>query len=170
MTRPNENEYAPYFKKYIDLVGEDSFKSLWTNNTEETIAFFNAIPEDKHDYRYAENKWSIKSVLMHIIDTERTFAYRALVCGRGDTSVTLPLMDENLYAANVNVDNYTMAILIEEFKAVRQSSTYLYNSITEEQSKIIVHSSAAPFSARAIAYMMIGHIKHHMNIIEERYL
>lgn len=86
--RPESIEFKPYFQSYINLVKEGEFLKLLMQNKTDTITFFEGIPEEKHNYRYSENKWTIKESLMHIIDTERVFCYRALACSRSDKSLT----------------------------------------------------------------------------------
>ena len=86
MKRPSPDEYASGYQKYLDLVAEGDYLSLLRQNSLETVAFFESIPDEKLAYRYSEGKWSIKEVLMHIIDTERVFSYRGLVAARGDAS------------------------------------------------------------------------------------
>ena len=170
MNRPDKNEYNPYFQHYIDLVESGEFLAVFDRNTEQTGRYFNNIPTDKHDYRYAEGKWTIKEVLMHIIDTERVFAYRTLVCLRGDHATPLHSMDDNLYASNIDVSSRTMESLIREFGVVRSNSRLLFENVTEVQSKFLGNGVTHPFSARALGLIMMGHILHHMNIINERYL
>ncbi len=170
MNRPEKTEYNPYFQNYIDLVEVGDFHTVFDNNTKHTVDFFSKIPTAQHHYRYAPNKWTIKEVLMHIIDTERVFAYRTLVCLRGDNQTPLHSMDDNLYASNVDVTSRTMEDLIEEFKIVRSNSNLLFQHVTEEQSKFLGNGVTHPFSARALGLIMMGHILHHINIINERYL
>jgi len=107
---------------------------------------------------------------MHIIDTERVFAYRTLVCLRGDHITPLHSMDDNLYASNIDVSTRTMESLIHEFGVVRSNSRLLFENVTETQSKFLGNGVTHPFSARALGLIMMGHILHHMNIINERYL
>ena len=95
MKKPNSKEYVPYFKKYIDLVEDGNFFKLFEENTNQIIHFFSTIPESKHNYKYSPDKWTIKQVLMHINDTERVFAYRALIGGRQDEMTKYNYMDEN---------------------------------------------------------------------------
>jgi len=127
-------------------------------------------PPEKLDYKYAEDKWSIKEVLMHIIDTERVFAYRALAAARGDNVTPHYRMDEELYAKNVEVSDRTVQSLISEFKAVRSSTKELFGNLTDAQSKRSCNIVTHPMTARAIGYFIIGHAQHHLNVIEERYL
>lgn len=169
MQRPELNEYKPYFQPYIDLVENKDFSELLLQNKTETITFFENIPEEKHNYKYAENKWTVKESFMHIIDTERVFSYRALACARGDTA-SLPNMDENLYANNVDVSNRSFESLIREFKVVRESSILLFNYMPIEKSKLIGHIGENSISARALGYLIVGHALHHLNLIKERYL
>ena len=169
MQKPLAEEYAAGYQKYFDLVGEGDYLSLLRQNSTDTIAFLEKLPNEKLDYRYAEGKWSIREVVMHIIDTERVFSYRGLVAARGDTSPHYR-MDEELYARNVDVSRRTLQSLISEFKAVRTSSERLYEHITDEESKLQCNVVTHPMTARAIGYFLIGHTQHHLNVIRERYL
>ena len=170
MNRPEKIEYNPYFQNYIDLVEAGDFQSVFSRNTLNVEKFFSKIPKDKHDYKYADNKWTIKEVLMHVIDTERVFAYRTLVCLRGDNTTPLHSMDDNLYASNIDVTARTMESLVQEFKIVRNNSSLLFENVTDEQSKFLGNGVTHNFSARALGLIMMGHILHHIKIINERYL
>jgi uncharacterized damage-inducible protein DinB len=170
MQKPSPNEYASHYQPYIDLVGEGEFLELITLNKQKIITFFENIAEEKHDYRYAENKWTIKQILFHINDTERVFAYRTLACSRCDKN-PLPFMDENQYAMHADVSNRSLKSLIREFEIVRENSLLLFENITEEQSKFAgTIGGEYPITARALGYLMIGHALHHVNVIKERYL
>ncbi|MEH0154636.1 DinB family protein [Limibacter armeniacum] len=170
MNRPKQSEYNPYFQHYINLVDEGPYLDILDLNTELTAQFFREIPADKHDYRYAPGKWTVKEVLMHITDTERVFAYRTLVCARGDNKTPLHSMDEDLYATHAAVSGRTMESLVEEFLVIRKNSAFLFQNLTEDQSKFVGDGVTHPFTARALGYIMIGHINHHINILNERYL
>lgn len=170
MNRPEITEYNPYFQNYIDLVELGDFQSNFTENTKNTIEFFKNIPIEKHNYKYGIDKWTIKEVLMHIIDTERVFAYRTLVCLRGDNKTPLHSMDDNLYASNIDVTLRTMESLLEEFVVVRNNSNLLFQNITEEQSKFLGNGVTHQISARALGLIMMGHILHHVQVIKTRYL
>lgn len=169
MERPDKIEYNPYFQKYIDLVDDGEFEDVFNTNNQSTIDFFKNLPTEKHNYKYGIDKWTTKEVLMHIIDTERVFAYRTLVCSRGDNATPLYSMDDSLYASNINVVERSMDHLIEEFVIVRKNSKMLFLNMTEEQSKFLGNGITHNFSARALGLIMIGHINHHIKIIQERY-
>jgi uncharacterized damage-inducible protein DinB len=169
MQKPSSDEYATSYQKYFDRVPEGDYLTLLRQNSVETVSFFEKIPDEKLDYKYAEGKWTIKEVLMHIIDTERVFSYRGLVAARGDTT-PLYRMDEELYAQNVDVAHRVLQSLLSEFKSVRASTEQLFENLTDDQSKLSCNIVTHPMTARAIGYFMIGHVQHHLNIIEERYL
>jgi uncharacterized damage-inducible protein DinB len=170
MQKPSSDEYATSYQKYFDLVSDGDYLSLLRQNSIETINYFEKIPDEKLDYKYAEDKWTIKEVLMHIIDTERVFSYRGLVAARGDSTTPHYRMDEELYAKNVVVSHRALESLLSEFKAVRASTEQLFGNLTDAQSELRCNIVTYPMTARAIGYFLIGHIQHHLNIIEERYL
>ena len=118
MQRPSADEYQGNYQKYFDLVPEGAYLELLGQNSKDTVRFFEAIPKEKLDYAYAPGKWTIKELLMHLIDTERVFSYRALVAARGDAATPHYRMDEELYANNVNVSQRTLESLLAEFQAV----------------------------------------------------
>lgn len=169
MQKPLSDEYASGYQKYFDLVPTGDYLSLLKQNSIETVAFFESIPHETLEHRYAASKWTVKEVLLHIIDTERVFSYRGLVAARGDASLHYR-MDEELYAGNVDASDRSRESLIAEFKAVRSASEQLYQHITDEQSKRVCRIVTHPMSARAIGYFLIGHVMHHVNVIKRRYL
>lgn len=170
MHRPSADEYATSYQKYFDVVPEGDYLSLLRQNLINTISRLEQIAAEKLDYRYAEGKWTIKEVLMHIIDTERVFSYRAFVAARGDATTPHYRMDEELYAKNVDVSNRTLQSLISEFEAVRASTEQLFENLTDAQSKLRCNIVTYPMTTRALGYFMIGHVQHHLAVIEERYL
>lgn len=169
MQRPSSDEYGTGYEKYLSLVADGDYLTLLKQNSIEIVNYFAAMPEEELHYKYAEGKWTVKEVFMHIIDTERVFSYRGLVAARGDSAPQYR-MDEELYASNVDVSQRTLQSLISEFNAVRASTEHLYAHLTDSQSKLQCNIVTHQMTARAIGYFLIGHIKHHLNIINERYL
>lgn len=170
MKFPEKIEYKPAYQKYLDIVETDNFYAQFDTITDDAIAFFKSIPNDKLNYRYAENKWTIKEVLMHIIDTERGFSYRAIVCIRKDNKTPLYAMDEDFYAKNVDVSDRSIESMLHEFEIVRKGFRILFENCTAEQSMFLGNAVGNNISARALGYISIGHTKHHLNVIKERYL
>ncbi|HSE20143.1 MAG TPA: DinB family protein [Pyrinomonadaceae bacterium] len=170
MLRPETNEYNPGYQKYFDRIPAGEFLELLKTNEQRTSEFFESIPESKHAYRYAEGKWSIKELVMHMIDTERVFAGRALAAARGESETPFYRMDEELYARHVDVSNRNMLDLVSEFRAVRKSTEYLFQHMNEEESGRWCNVVTHPMTARAIGYFLIGHVEHHVGVVKERYL
>lgn len=169
IARPAEDEYFHYYGKYVALVeGADILASL-EKQIAETQTILETISEEKAAFRYAKDKWSIKELLGHIIDSERIFAYRALRIARGDET-PIEGFEQDDYVINSNYDNCVLENLAEEFAIVRQSTRFLLKNLTEEAWNRRGTASDKPVSVRALAYMIAGHEIHHINILKERYL
>ena len=167
---PEPGEYSPGFAGYIARAAafDDPVHSLSTQMNQ-FLAMLSGIDERKRGYRYADGKWSVKEVLGHIIDCERIFAYRALRIGRGDQT-PLPSFDENDYGAAAQSDRCDWHELIEEFEVVRRASILMLKHLPDEAWVRRGTVSGGPMSVRAVAYVMIGHVAHHSDILRERYL
>lgn len=165
----NENEYAQYFKKYIDLVASQDVTESMEYGSVKTIKLFNNIPPSKYDHSYAEGKWTVKESILHLMDTERIFAYRALRIARGDTT-ELPGFDQDAYVPMSKGHQRSFSAIVKEYKSVRQASISLFKSFDEEMLARVGSASNNPFSVRALGYMIAGHEIHHSNILSERYL
>jgi len=162
-------EYNTYYGKYIDLAtGKQLLPSLQDGMTN-TSSFFESLPAEKQEYRYAEEKWTPKEVLLHLIDTERVFMYRAMQFARAK-NVVLEGFDQNEFAKNSRANTRDMKDLISEYESVRKATIAFVASCTDETLKRSGVASNNPLSVRAAAYINSGHEIHHMNIIKERYL
>ncbi len=169
MQRPLENEYAYFYKNYIALATGNNINAVITNHSNIIDDFYNNLPEAKADYAYAEGKWTIKDLLQHLIDAERIFVYRATRFVRKDNQSLLGF-EENDYAQNANAANRTLQSLKNELSALRTSTNLFLESLNDEQ---LAQSGAANnnlITVNAIAFIIFGHLLHHKNIIEERYL
>mgnify|MGYP003112020525 CR=1 FL=1 len=165
----NQNEYNSYYKPYIDhATGINIVKGL-EQNLDNVVSFYMSIPFLKHDYAYAEGKWTVKDVLLHIIDTERVFAYRALRIARQDKTALLGFEQDD-YVLNGNAKGRSLANLLEEYEFVRRSTIVLYRSFGSSELKEIGEASGFPISVRALGYIFTGHENHHNRVIKERYL
>lgn len=168
MPRPQKTEYPEYFNRYISLVDADSISAMISKYNDVQIAYIDALPEDKANFAYAENKWTVKEALQHIIDTERVFAYRILALSRGETQ-TLTGFDQDIYAQNSNAGNRALDDLKEEFKVVRHSTNILLRPLSSEQLLRMGNIADYQASANAFAYNIYGHFIHHQSILTERY-
>ncbi len=167
--RPQEQDHIPYFTYYINLIPEGDIVSALKNNHQSTLAFIRSIPATKAEHRYADNKWTIKQVINHIIDTERIFSYRALRFSRGDAQL-VPGYDENLYAANVDLSKTDLNLLAEEFDTVRKATILQFQQLGEKELVLKGKATSGENNVLSIGYTICGHAQHHLNIIKERYL
>lgn len=169
MPKAELSRVPQFYHNYISLVKEEDLMQAFKNNTDSIQTFLESIPEEKHDHRYAEEKWTIKEIIQHLIDAERVFSYRALRFARKD-STHLPGFNEVLFARNAKADKRSWNDLVEEFKAVRKTTELLFNSFDTEQLDAEGISNNASVYVMGIGFICVGHCYHHKKIIEERYL
>lgn len=165
---PRENEAAPYYFTYINQVSGNDVFPLVETQLEEMSSFCSQISEEKSLYRYAPEKWSIRQVLSHLSDTERLFCFRALWFARGFDSA-LPSFDQNIAVGNAEAEKLTWHSLAEEFRRVRLASISLLANMPAEAWDRSGIASDNRFTVRALAYMIPGHVTHHLKILRERY-
>lgn len=163
------SEYSEFNATYIKAAGNVDMIEELEICLHDFIRFVQNIPMDKFDYRYAEGKWTIKDIIQHIIDTERIFAYRALRISRNDKT-PLPGFEENHYVDNTNANERNLQGLLTEMAVVRQATLSLFKSFSEEQLMRTGTASNTSISVRVIAFIIIGHQKHHQKVFQERYL
>ena len=164
-----DSDYPAYFATYINQVQNDDCILAMEENLNDIVTFIENISEEKYNYKYQENKWTIKDIVRHIIDAERIFAYRALRFARFDRT-PIPGFEENDYAANVSTTAIDMTDLLQEFILVRKSTIKLFESFTEEMLANKGIASGKEISVLAIGFIVSGHAIHHQNVIRERYL
>ena len=167
--RPQNEEYASYFHLYINLVPEKSIIETLVNQLKEAISLYNGLDNSKIDYRYASRKWSIKEVIIHILDTERIFNYRALRIARKDKT-PLAGFEQDDYINNINWDNYPFSSILEEYELVRKHTIIFFNNMTDEMLQQSGISSDLDLAVKAIPFIIAGHEKHHLNIIKSKYI
>lgn len=166
--QPEVTEYAPYYERYVALVrGGNILKTLEDQATGVRHALW-AVPEARAGFRYGTGKWTVREVLGHCIDAERVFAYRALAFARGETA-PLPAFSENEYALQSGHDRVSIAELLEEFASVRTATLHLLRNLPEQAWRRTGTASGKPVSVRALAFIMAGHVAHHLAILHERY-
>lgn len=166
--RPDTSDYDPHFETYVSLVKSDDISKTFVTSLPELETFLKTIPENKGDFAYAENKWTVKQVLQHGIDAERVFAYRALCIARGETQ-SLPSFDDKLYADNATVQHRSLIDLTDELVLQRKSSVLLFASFTRKMLNARGIASGNPITVNSLGYITIGHWTHHQNLLRERY-
>ena len=168
--RPAPSEYAGWFDRYIHLVEDvDDLGEAMARQLDETMAWYRDLSEAKAESRYAPGKWTIKEVIGHMADTERVMQYRALGVGRGDAT-SFPSFEQDDYAATSGHGARGWSSLLDEFKAVRQSSIHLFRHFDEASLDRLGMVNQKPTTARAIGYVILGHERHHLAILKDRYV
>lgn len=167
--KPANTEYATYYKPYIDLVpGRNLIGSLIETNRQ-TMKILRALPPDKQDFRYQKGKWCIKEIVAHLIDAERVFSYRALRFARHDRT-ELPGYDHDMYIWSSKAILRDYYLMLEEFQLVRNSTIALFKSFDQEMLSREGYANGMNITVNALGFVIAGHEKHHINIIQQRYL
>jgi hypothetical protein len=169
MQRPEKTEYNEYYETYVSLVDENDIVAALENQLADLQNLFAEIDEEKAVYAYAEGKWTIKELVGHLIDGEKIFAYRALRISRADRT-PIEGFEQDGYIENANFNGYKLADLLEEFALARRSNIIFFKHLQDEAWLRTGTASDNQVSVRALAYIMIGHVRHHANILKTRYL
>jgi hypothetical protein len=168
ISRPEPDEYAPYYGRYISLVpGADVLDALDAQRRQ-TMLLLCGRDESDGDTRYAPDKWTVKEVLGHLCDTERIFAYRALRISRGDRT-PIEGYEQDDYVRNGPFAHRPLAELIEDYIAVRRATLTLLRNLDETAWALRGIANKNEVSVRALAYIIAGHELHHRRILEEKY-
>lgn len=156
-----------YYDRYIKLCNDVSLKEAFDNYTVNTV-----FEEEKltqlADKVYEENKWTVKQIIQHCIDTERIMTYRAMRFARYDET-ELPGFNENVYAKNAPVNHLSLEDLLHEFALLRDTTTLFFNRLNKSQLSFSGIASGIDISTEHLGYTLIGHAVHHQNILRERY-
>ena len=168
MSRPLENEYAPAFQGYVSHVSEDDIMPAMRSQIDALDVLLDDVPPERETFRYAEGKWSIREIIGHLIDGERVFGYRALCIARGETQ-NLPGFDQDQYMLTAPFDRIELADLLSEFRLVRLSNIAMLRTLDEAAWTRMGTANGNPISVRALVYIMVGHTRHHMGVLRERY-
>ena len=166
-SRPSPEEAASFYHGYIAHVPDGDILDTLSRQLEDTLTLMDRAGDGS--MRYAPDKWSIRQVLIHMIDTERVFCYRALRFARGDTT-PLPGFDQDAFMANTEVTHRSMASLLDEFRLVRAASLSLFRNLEPDAWDRAGVASGQPMTTRGAAWVIAGHELHHRAILRDRYL
>jgi len=168
MSRPSNDQYPPFYETYVKLVPEENMHTALSNSLQQIKQDLSLIGIDKADYAYAPDKWTVKQLLQHAIDTERIFGYRALCISRGEHQ-SLPGFDEKVYADIADARNRHLKDLKEEMLTVRLSTMQLFQGFDTEMINRTGLSNQKSVSVLALGYMIIGHWRHHAGVLHDKY-
>jgi len=169
ITRPAKADYHPYYERYVNLVPIGDPLVLLRHQLDCLLKVLALIDEEQSDFRYQLNKWCIKELLGHMVDTERHFAFRAFSFARNDPT-PLPGMDPDMWVAIANFSDRPFLSLVDEYEAVRKATLTLYRGFDSEMLGRRGVADGNKLSVRAILYIIAGHERHHVKVLGERYL
>lgn len=166
---PAPSEYPAYYKSYVEAAQTEDLLAGLEASRDYIASFMQELSEEKLNYRYQPGKWSIKEVLVHLIDSERIFTYRALRFARQDKT-ELPGFEQDDYIVPSKAKDRALSSILAEYAAVRQATIELFKSFDEEMINQTGTANKNPVTVRALGYITLGHEIHHLNIIKQRYL
>jgi hypothetical protein len=167
--RPGADEFAPFYAGYIAKVPDGDVVDALIGGAEIAAALLAGVSEETAMRRYAPGKWTLKEVVLHCADAERIFAYRALRIGRGDVT-DLPGWNEQAYAPLSGANARTLDSVLDELQSVREASVTLFEGLPEDAWPRRGTANSMPVSVRGIAWITAGHLLHHLEVMQERYL
>ncbi len=167
---PTPEEFAPFYAGYIEFAAKrgDVFAAM-TQQIDEMKSALGKLSDKQARFRNAPEEWSIKEIISHLIDSERVFSYRMLRISRNDQT-PLPGFEQNDYVKMSGADELPLEDLLSEFEYLRRANILAVKGMSEEATKRMGIASNAPVSARALIYMLVGHVEHHMASLHEKYL
>jgi DinB family protein len=168
MTRPEADEYIPYFGRYISLIPEGDVLELLRTQNQVTCSTLVNLTEAQALHRYAPGKWSVKETIGHLADGERVFSYRALRFARADET-PVPGFEENEWVPAARFDRRPLSALLAEYRAVRDATIALFSTFDETEWSRRGNANGNMISVRALACCILGHELHHLSILRDRY-
>lgn len=169
MIRPDIESVPQFYRGYVDYVKDMDLLDALRHAAKLVQQMVPYIPEDKGQYRYGDDKWTVKEVLNHMMDAERVFAYRALRFARNDKTALHPF-EENDYAPQANAHARTIQQHARELKRLRESTIDLFTSFSPDMLERVGTASGKNLSVKNLGYIIAGHDLHHLKILRERYL
>ncbi len=167
--KPLPSEYPKFFGTYIAQVQNNNLIEALANSRTEVLNLIQSVKSEQEDFAYAPEKWTIKQVLMHCMDTERIFAFRAMSFARGEQKKMISF-DENVYANNCDAHLRTLKSITEEYESIMNSSILLFKSFSENKLASTGEMQSGTITVNALGYAICGHTQHHLSVLRERYL
>lgn len=167
-SRPQPDEYGDFYEGYISLIDEPNVIQSLIQQGQKVYTIIRQLNDEEASHRYADDKWSVKEVIGHLVDTERIMAYRALCISRGEQTA-LPGYNHEAYVEQANFDQRSLQSLSTEYDALRNANISMFSSFTKDQILQKGRANEVTVSVRALAFIIAGHEKHHLKTLEEKY-
>ena len=167
--KPDLNIIPEFYRGYIKLTDQTPLMEQFERSSHEFCLIMDDLDEETSAHRYLKGKWSLKEIILHITDTERVFSYRALCLSRGENQ-NLPSFDQNEYVMKSEASSRDLESLKTEFISVRESTISMFSSFSEEQWQSKGRIGSLEFTVNILGYIIVGHLNHHVKIIQSRYI
>ena len=169
-TVPTAEEYASFYGDYIQRASRrDDLYAAFSHQIDEILNALDTLTDAQACYKPGPKEWSIKEVIGHVNDVERVFSYRLLRISRNDPT-PLPGFEQEDFVRAAGFDNVSLHDLASEFEFLRRANILAVRHMSDEAVDRRGTASGATVSARALIYMMVGHVDHHMASLHEKYL
>lgn len=169
ITAPNKNEYNEFYDTYVSKARIHDLPRFLKIQLSAVTSMMEELPADKIDYAYAQGKWTVKQVLRHLIDTERVMGYRLMCVARAEQT-NLPGFEQDDYMSCADDSAISWENLIGEFITLRHSNLAMIHNLNDTALNRQGKMSGYPVTARALVYILAGHVEHHIGILKDRYL
>ena len=169
LTPPTTKEFAPLYADYVHRAQAKDVVTLLSQQIDDIKSALGHLSDQQARFKFGPAEWSIKEVIGHLNDVERVFSYRLLRISRNDPT-PLPGFEQNDYVREAGFDDFTLTDLITEFEFLRRANILAIKNMRDEATHRLGTTSGATVSARALIYMMAGHVEHHMESLHKNYL
>lgn len=169
MNKSDIQKMPDYFDRYIHLAEDvDVVEALRISLNELETA-----PTDKWlalgETTYAPDKWTIKDILQHLIDTERVFMYRITAIARGDKQQMTPY-DEEIFAREALANRRTIGELTAELTLIRKATILFFQSCTPDMLQQLGNGyNGVQYCSLSLGFMLAGHQRWHFRTLSEKY-
>jgi uncharacterized damage-inducible protein DinB len=164
-SRPEPGEYAPYYDTYFaQLPATGDLLSILRAQPAALHHLLAPVTDTVAGQPTAPGKWSIKEVLLHLIDCERVFAYRALAIARGEQQ-PLPGFDQDAYVVTSQANARSLSDLLAEYTAQRTASVELLRHLPSNADTRTGTASGHRVSVRALGWVIAAHEFHHYHLL-----
>ena len=169
-TPPNAEEYAPFYSDYIERAkAKGDVIAALPQQIEDIRSALGKLDDKQARFRNGPEEWSVKEIVSHLIDAERVFSYRLLRISRNDKT-PLPGFEQGDFVHEAGADELAFDDLLNEFEYLRRANMLAIKNISEEAAARVGSASGAAVSAKALIFMLVGHVEHHMESMKEKYL
>lgn len=166
--RPKIDEYGEFYRDYVKKVGTGDIFYILSDQMDETLSLIKNLTPEHALFSYADDKWTVKEVLGHMIDSERVFAYRGMSFARGEQQ-DLPGFEQDDYVASAQFNERSLESMKEEYVALRKATLALFGSLSKATMMQRGKANGYSFTVRSILYIIAGHERHHLDVLKDKY-